>query len=76
MIYIKKGQHTATGGYTTEGWTVHVPGLGADTFRALSHAKRMAAEWGASGKWRRELKPTGPRGLQEVHYYDAKPEPA
>ena len=71
MIYIKKGRHTLTGNYTQEGWTVHVPGLSAETFRGLPDAKRMAMEWGASGKWRREVKPTGVRGRKETYYYDA-----
>jgi len=69
VIYIKQGRRTITG-HNTSGWTVHIPGQRAIGCRELSEAKDAAVTAGASGMWRREVRPTGERGRDETHYFD------
>ncbi len=68
--HIRQGVSSATGGETT-GWTVNLSGTAPVKCKTLAEAKVVAIQHGASGKWKREVKPNGVRGMAVVHYIDA-----
>ena len=72
MVYIKKGKLSIAGTYIDYGWSVYSTGSMPTHWPSIRTAKSKAVELGASGKWRREVKPVGVRGRGIVHYYDAE----
>jgi hypothetical protein len=72
MIYLRKGKESFTGRYVDYGWSVHSTGNQPEHFRTIGRAKAKAIELGASGKWRREVRPVGVRGRGIIHYFDSE----
>jgi len=59
-IELWSGMAGPAGRFYKTGWTVNVPGQRAEKVETLPHAKAIASEHGASGKWERCQKQDGP----------------
>lgn len=71
MIEIRKGGHTLTGSWTKEVWFV-CSVFGESKHRKLAEAKKEAVKRGASGKWKREVRPIGPRCAKVIVYVEVR----
>ena len=69
-IYIQQGGESFTGAWLPKVWTVYTQQLKPQKFNKLADAKRFAIERGASGKWKREVRKSGPRGAALAMYRD------
>jgi hypothetical protein len=65
-VEIRKGGERLTGGWSTQGWRVYVDGVKLQTYEKLADAKGFAMKYAV--RWRREVRPIGPRGLGVVVY--------
>lgn len=74
VIVISQGTMSMTHHWSPSGWTLRVSCKAPQKFHKLEEAKKAACAAGASGKWRRETRPTGVRGALVTYYVDSQPE--